>query len=379
VLQELLQVGAVRRVQRDAETGVDGQRHPGESDLLGHRCADPAQQRQHLVRAGAGQDQPELVTAETGHRVLGPHAFAQPAGDDLQQLVSGVVTEGVVDLLEAIEVDEREGDVRPVAPGPVEYVVGPGVERRAVRQAGESVVPGFVLVAQGLPPQRPGGRPGDQPEHDVQAEEAGTEPLVGPYRLAVQVGGHRFVRQVELENADRAARRAGDDRLQHPDDLPGRTGAVRDDVDVGPPAGRRLELGRRHRHPAGGGPVVGEHHPAGEAAHPHPDHRTVEDRQVGCHLQPIPLLQGETRGQVGTLERRGDRHLLDDRGLRQTLVPALSEGVLAITVQQDTAEHPDRDQAGAGVGSEEPRTGLGSTHPVTPESHVLPSAGEAGT
>ena len=57
----------------------------------------------------------ELVAAEPGHRVAVAHRRAQPVGDLDQQLVAGRVAEAVVDLLEAVQVEEQHGHVVVVA------------------------------------------------------------------------------------------------------------------------------------------------------------------------------------------------------------------------------------------------------------------------
>ena len=75
---------------------------------------------------------------------LGPGDLGEPARDLLEQLVAGVVTEAVVDLLEPVEVDEqqRENLVRALRArqGLVETVA----EQRAVGEAGEAVVEGLA-------------------------------------------------------------------------------------------------------------------------------------------------------------------------------------------------------------------------------------------
>ena len=58
----------------------------------------------------------ELVAAEPGHGVLGPDHGGQGARDLDQQRVAGVVTEGVVDLLEVVQVDDRDGRRRRTRP-----------------------------------------------------------------------------------------------------------------------------------------------------------------------------------------------------------------------------------------------------------------------
>ena len=72
--------------------------------------------RAAVGRAGAGQQQRELVAAEAGDRVVraGPRRVSR-VGDHVQQLVADVVAEGVVDLLEAVEVEQQQRDGSPSA------------------------------------------------------------------------------------------------------------------------------------------------------------------------------------------------------------------------------------------------------------------------
>ena len=50
----------------------------------------------------------EFVAAEPRHEILRTQHGAQPVGDRAQQLVATGMTQGVVDLLELIEVDEQQ-------------------------------------------------------------------------------------------------------------------------------------------------------------------------------------------------------------------------------------------------------------------------------
>ena len=70
----------------------------------------------------------------------------QAAGQLAQQLVADLVAEGVVDVLEPVDVEEEHGDRRPV--GPLQLGVDELVQVRPVGQLGEVVVAGL-----------PGGRP----------------------------------------------------------------------------------------------------------------------------------------------------------------------------------------------------------------------------
>ena len=57
----------------------------------------------------------EFVAAEARHRVAGAADPLQPPGDLHQQAVAGAVAEGVVDELEAVEVEEEHGEVAAAA------------------------------------------------------------------------------------------------------------------------------------------------------------------------------------------------------------------------------------------------------------------------
>src|SRR5207244_8712862 len=82
--------------------------------------------------------------AEPRDRVLGAQGGLQAAADRDQQPVTGLVTEGVVDRLEGVEVEEQDG-YRLVAPGhAVESVLEAVSEERAVRQLRERVVEGLM-------------------------------------------------------------------------------------------------------------------------------------------------------------------------------------------------------------------------------------------
>jgi hypothetical protein len=62
------------------------------------------------------------------------------------------VAQGVVDFLEAVEVDQHDGAA---GAGGRQRVAGPGPEGRAVRQAGEAVVHRLVRLPGGVAAQRP--------------------------------------------------------------------------------------------------------------------------------------------------------------------------------------------------------------------------------
>src|SRR4030095_69302 len=55
------------------------------------------------------QQNGELIAPEAGHRVAVTHAAGQTLGHRLQHAVAGCVTERIVNLLEAIEIQQQDG------------------------------------------------------------------------------------------------------------------------------------------------------------------------------------------------------------------------------------------------------------------------------
>ena len=92
-------------IERDAHAGVDvdGDAAEDERRLAARvpmRCATSTA----LARVAALEHHRELVAAEAGHGVALADGLAQAPADLDQQLVAEVMAEGVVDLLEAVEV-----------------------------------------------------------------------------------------------------------------------------------------------------------------------------------------------------------------------------------------------------------------------------------
>ncbi|MCY1276714.1 hypothetical protein D9M70_253820 [compost metagenome] len=152
VLHQLVQLGAVLRRQRHADAGGDeelaafqGER-PGQAgeDLLGD--LDRPHQRLFAV-ALARQQQGELVAAHARHGVVVAHATGQALGHFLEHAVAGGVAEGVVDRLEAVEVEEHQHHPFLVPLGVLQGGVQAVLEQRAVGQVGEGVVVGQAVDA----------------------------------------------------------------------------------------------------------------------------------------------------------------------------------------------------------------------------------------
>ena len=144
-LQKQRGVVAVGRRHGDADTGVHMQRQTAQLEraveglehLGGHEFG-----LFHGVEVG--DDDRELIAAEAGDGVGLAQNNLQTLRDLLEDVVAGLVTEGVVDLLEPVEVHQQEADRAGAAARRRQGTVEPVGEQRAVGQSGERIVQGLV-------------------------------------------------------------------------------------------------------------------------------------------------------------------------------------------------------------------------------------------
>ena len=99
-------------VDGDAEAGGDDGGAAGEEDGAS-RAHWMASTRWPMARWSAsevGGEEDELVSAEACEGVGGVEGVAEVVGDLAEDLVSGVMAEGVVDFFESVEVEHEEGE-----------------------------------------------------------------------------------------------------------------------------------------------------------------------------------------------------------------------------------------------------------------------------
>ena len=135
----------------DAGRDVDLLRAELEGKEQGRLDALGEGRRVRSVRRVLDQDR-ELVPAEPGHGVAGAYLSAKAAGHLHEELVPAAVSQGVVDLLEPVEVEEQHGDAVVRAPSR-EGVSEPVPEESPVGQPRQRVVERLVqeLCLQGRP------------------------------------------------------------------------------------------------------------------------------------------------------------------------------------------------------------------------------------
>ena len=119
-------------------------------------------------------DEGELVTAETREQLVRLEHGSEPGGDLLEERVTVVVAEGVVDGAEVVEVDEQDRNGRLRVAGVCPDLVESLVEHGPVWQAGQVVVQGPMGVRDRLTsPERDG-------EHREEQQRNQPEALVRP-------------------------------------------------------------------------------------------------------------------------------------------------------------------------------------------------------
>ena len=136
---------AVGGVDADADAGRDRHNSAVKDEALVEGLEDFFGDAAHVLKAGdGGEDGNEFIAAETGDDIAVAEAVGEALGDRFEQEVADLVTVDVVDLFEAVEVDEEEGDLMVLLVGAIESLLKLLVEAFAVGQVGEGVVVGDV-------------------------------------------------------------------------------------------------------------------------------------------------------------------------------------------------------------------------------------------
>ena len=264
----------------------------------------------------------ELVPAQARDGVLVADGLLQARRRGAQDAVAGGVAERVVDVLEAVQIEEQHRDTRAVAPRPYDGARQPLRQQRAVRQAGERVVVGqvaqFLLGAFLIGDVRQHGdimaalaacvlhAAGLQPAQQLGAVLALLPDLARPHAVAIELGAHAEVVLgvvlVAVEQAGGAAdhlgvavaghaREGGVDRHEHEVAIEHhhRLGHAAQDF-AGHPA---FALGAA----VGGDVAGGTGHAQGAAI-------DVAFHHAPARAYPAPLVIGVAQAQLGQEQRR---------------------------------------------------------------------------
>ena len=139
VAQERLRLGVGGRRGRDADGGGGEDLLPADGHGTGESGAEAVGHADEIVRlAEVVHEHRELIAAEVGQRVLGPHAGGEASRHRGQEVVSREVAEAVVDALEPVEVEDEDPErVIGVAAGARHGLTDAVEEQRPVGEAGE--------------------------------------------------------------------------------------------------------------------------------------------------------------------------------------------------------------------------------------------------
>lgn len=136
----------VRRIKADADAGADVDLAPVvETERRRQLLQELFRHHGGPFRGGRGfQQEQEFVAAQAGQGVALPQAGPQALGHGTEQAVPGRMAEAVIDVLEAVQVEEEHGTAAAFPGREAEGMLQAGQEQGAVGQVGQGIVVGQV-------------------------------------------------------------------------------------------------------------------------------------------------------------------------------------------------------------------------------------------
>ena len=181
VLQHRAGVGRVGRVHDRPALASTTRGTPSTS--RGSRSAPRSASAERTASARLGTSGSRTANSSPPRRATMPASptwLRQPRGDLADECITVSVPEGVVDVAEAVEVEQHENRRVARVAGLRDGRADADVQRRAVRQPGQGVMRGLVLVALGLVPESARGTRNrvEQagPQHDQSEREQTRRP-----------------------------------------------------------------------------------------------------------------------------------------------------------------------------------------------------------
>ena len=135
--------------QGDSDTGGHDHFMPLEQEGSPQAFEDPVGEVQNDLRGFDVVDEAdELVSPDPGDGICLAQTALQPAGDCDQELIPDLVTQAIVDVFEAVDVEEKDAEPR-IRPSlrPCDGLAQPVQEECAVGKTGQGVVERVVLQA----------------------------------------------------------------------------------------------------------------------------------------------------------------------------------------------------------------------------------------
>ena len=132
------------RTEHDADARAKDDLAPGDRNRSSELVEQSLREADSLVLGDLLEQERELVSAKSRHRVARADNAVESPRDLLQQLIAGVVAETVVYLLEAVEIDQQDGEQLVGALGTGKSLVEPVTKEGAIRETGQVVVEGLM-------------------------------------------------------------------------------------------------------------------------------------------------------------------------------------------------------------------------------------------
>ncbi len=266
--------------EREADAGVEVHGRPADQERRLEHVAQPLRRRRGRRAVDVAHQHAELVAAEAGQHLSLAHGGGEASADAADEIVSDVVAEAVVHLLEAVEVEQHDG----------ESVVGASLGQRVAQQAVERTAVGQArqVVGQRLSTDEREGP--DLPEGQQRSGQAAEDGSGGEdHGDQGQVDEAPVRQQAEAEEA--AADRDEQRRIAREVRLPSMRGGGE---------------------PRSGGDQGQTERPSGvpqRAGHPGPRRRPVEEDGVADGERDEP--QGQQQPRPGRSPREQREHAHD--------------------------------------------------------------------
>ncbi len=140
----------VRARERHPDAGPDAHAHAVEHARIGQRLGEVVRDGDQVALVGHRAVTGVLVSPQSGQYAAMTQAMLESLGHHAEQFVAGRVAQRVVDLLEAVEVDQQH----PGTSGGVWFAGQPRrqsfEERSSIREPGEVVGAGVLIVGHGV-------------------------------------------------------------------------------------------------------------------------------------------------------------------------------------------------------------------------------------
>ena len=139
-LQQGFHIAPVSREHGNADAGRNAQRGVGHRHGLRQQLLQPLNGARHLVGIALRQHGDKLITRQTPRNIGGAQHLLQALGHDAEQIVTRRMTQRVVDLLEAVKVDEQHGQLFVIARCRSHGLIGLSLQQTAIGQTRQAIV-----------------------------------------------------------------------------------------------------------------------------------------------------------------------------------------------------------------------------------------------